>query len=69
MAAKSAAWRAAVLPPEEKLEPELPAEFEAVVRFGTGLQSVVMHVEADEQSNSIQPPFIPETYVQPVNCP
>ena len=72
IAARSAARRSGVLPPDEKLEPEPVDEFEGfeeTERFGIGFQSVVMHVETDEQSNSIQPPFIPETYAQPVNCP
>jgi hypothetical protein len=60
-----------VLPPEEPLEltcvgGELGL---AVPRFGIGLQSVVTHVEADEQSNSIQPLYIPETNAQPENWP
>ena len=72
IAARSADRRSGVLPPDEKLEPEPVDEFEGfeeTVRLGIGLQSVVIHVAAEEQSNSIQPPSIPETYAQPLNCP
>ena len=71
MAARSAACRTGVLPPLE-YEPDVSVVGVGVglaVRLRIGLQSVCIHVAADEQSNSIQPPAIPETYAQPLNCP